>query len=160
MTRYQHRPPAEFCPSNPRSAPRGVKIDIFARIATTSTGSATVDLPGFVVDVGTFASFRRNVTTGGRFVSTRIFGTVTVLQVALRCMVGAIVFIAGIARASAKAVRRSISVARFEADVVDRLGRFVVGHDDLRVWNATNARRSKIYHSGGNARYIFELGEG
>ena len=160
MTGYPHRTPARFCPSNLWGAPRGVEIDIFAGIATTSTGSATVDLAGLVVDVGPFASFRRNVTTGGRFVSTRIFGTVTVLQVALRCVVGAVIFVAGIARAFAKAVRGSISFARFEADVVDRLGRVVVGHDDLRVWNAVNARRSKIYHLGGNARHIFELGEG
>lgn len=143
-----------------RSAPRCVEIYVFTGITTPNTRSTAVNLTGFVVDVSALASFRRYVTTGGRFVSTRTFGTVTVLQVALRCVVGAVVLVARVAFAFAKTVCGSIGVARFETDVVDRLGCILVGHDGLHGSMFINARRAGNRQLSAPARNIFEQRQG
>lgn len=126
-----------------RSAPRCVEIYVFTGITTPSTRSASVNLTGFVVDVGALTSFRRDVSTVGRFVGTSVVGTVPVLQMTLGGVIRAVVFVAGVALALAEAVRSAVSVSRFEADVVDGLGRVLVGHDGLHGSKFINARRAE-----------------
>lgn len=133
--------------SSPRSilgaAPRRVEVDVLACVAAASTRAAAVNLAGFVVDVSTLAGFRWDVAAVGRFIGAGIVRTVTVLQMALRCMVGAVVLVARVALALAEAVRGSISVAGLDADVVDRIGRALVSHDDLHVSKIVNARQAE-----------------
>ena len=122
------------------AAPRRVEVDVLAGIAATGTRAAAVNLTGFVVDVGTLAGLRRDVATIGSFVSAGIVGTVTVLQMALRCVASAIVFVAGVTAALAETVRGSIGVAGLDADVVDGLGCVAFGHRDLLRFGTSNAQ--------------------
>ena len=131
------------CPL-PRSflgtTPRRVEVDVLAGVTAASTRSTAVNLTGFVIDVSTLASFRRDVATIGRFVGTGVMSTVAVLQMALCRMVGAVVLVAGVAFALSEAVRGSIRVAGFDAHVVDGLGCVAVGHFDLLRSAMSNAR--------------------
>lgn len=126
-----------------RSAPRCVEIYVFTGITTPSTGSTAVNLTGFVVDVGVLARFRGNVASVGRFIGTSVLGTVTILKMTLGCVIRAVVLVARVSLALAEAGRGSIGVARFEADVVDGLGRVRVGHDGLHGSKFINARRAE-----------------
>jgi len=143
-----------------RSAPRCVEIYVFTGITTPSTRSTAVNLTGFVVDVGALTGLRRDVPTVGRLVRTSVLGTVTVLQTTLGGVIRAVVLVARVAFALAEAVRGSISVARFNADVVDRLGCVLVGHDGLHGWRFINARKAENRQRRATASNIFKQKRG
>lgn len=138
------------------AAPRRIEVDVLASVAAASTRSAAVDLTGLVVDLGALASFRRDVTTVGWFVGTGVVRTVTVLKMALRCMLGAIVLVARVAFAFPKTVCGSIGVAGLDADVLDGIGRALVGHDDLHGSEPVNARGAANWQTSDAPSYIFE----
>ncbi len=117
-----------------RSTSRSVEVNVLAGVPATCARTTAVNFPGLVIDVGAPAGFWRDVASVCSFVGTGVASTVTVLQVALRCMVSAVVFVAGVAFAPAEAIRGPVCRPRFYSNIVARLRRAVVRHGNLQIW--------------------------
>ena len=142
------------------TAPRRVEVDVLTRIATARARSAAVHFAGFVVDVGTFAGFWRDIATVSKLAFTGVRCAVAVLQMALSGMIHAVVFIAGIAVAFTEAICARIGVAGFDADIIDRFGSICVCHGDFLRSKSVNARQVGLHQSSATVHHISKHKQG